>query len=136
LKEYSPRIVKLSDDLVSCIGSYNNEPVKLNDVMSWFSFDVMGEITFGKDFGMIRDKKTKKELAHQRVALAFLAPFHDATWLAHAGFQMFTFLPMIKNWFATVSFCESQMKQQMKVGRVATNIEMKAKNSPRVGLTN
>ncbi|KAF1953533.1 cytochrome P450 [Byssothecium circinans] len=97
LKEYSPRIVKLSDDLVNCITSYNGEPVKMNDVMSWFSFDAMGEMTFGEDFGMMRDKKIKKQLAHQREALALLEPFNDATWLAHAGFSLFPFLPVAKN---------------------------------------
>jgi hypothetical protein len=87
----------------------------MNDIMSWFSFDAMGEITFGEDFGLMRNKQTTSILTHQRQALALLAPFNDTTWLAHAGFSLFRFLDVIKNWWAAVYFCESRMEERMKV---------------------
>ncbi|KAF1831503.1 cytochrome P450 monooxygenase-like protein, partial [Decorospora gaudefroyi] len=114
LVEYSSRIIHLSDVLVECIRSYGNEPVSVNDVMSWFSFDVMGEILFGEDFGMMVNKKAKGELIHQRTALALIAPINDASWIAHLGFNLFPFLGAVRGWWAAVRFCCERMERRMK----------------------
>ena len=90
-------------------------PIKVNDVMSWFSFDAMGEITFGEDFGMLKEQKSNNELVHQRTALALLAPLNDATWIAHLGFSLFPFLGVIRGWWAAVRFCCDRMEKRMAV---------------------
>jgi len=115
LAEYSHRIIRLSDDLVQCIRDYVSKPVKVNDVMSWFSFDAMGEITFGEDFGMMANRKAKGELIHQRQALALLAPLNDASWIAHLGFSLFPFLEAVRGWWAAVHFCCGRMEKRMAV---------------------
>ena len=102
----------------------------LNDVMSWFSFDAMGEITFGEDFGMMKGKKTSGELTHQRKALALLAPLNDATWIAHMGFQLFPFLDVIKNWWTAVDFCCSRMDKRIEVGSGDPNVRFILKVAP------
>ncbi|KAF2726469.1 cytochrome P450 [Polyplosphaeria fusca] len=113
VNEYSTRVIRLSDDLIECILSYRNEPVKLNDVMSWFSFDAMGEIAFSESFGMLENRQTKVELAHQRQALALLAPLNDATWIAHLGFSLFPYPGTVRAWWASVRFCCEIMEKRM-----------------------
>lgn len=116
LNEYAPRIVALAEKMVQCIREQGpSEPILLNDLMSWFSFDAMGEITFGRDFGMLSRQSSKSELLHQRQALALLAPVNDATWLAHLGFRLFPWLRTVKGWWSAVAFCEATMKQRMAV---------------------
>ncbi|KAJ4340196.1 hypothetical protein N0V95_007577 [Ascochyta clinopodiicola] len=54
LNKFTPRILRLADGIVESIRSRaKGAPVLLNDVMSWFAFDAMGEITFGKDFAFV-----------------------------------------------------------------------------------
>jgi hypothetical protein len=81
---------------VACICSYYNQPANVNDVMSWFAFDAMGEITFAEDSGMMASQTSKGDLIHQRQALALLAPLNDASWIAHLGFTFFPFLNAVR----------------------------------------
>src|SRR5690242_3195415 len=119
LNEYAPRILRLADAVVGCIRDRGQgTPVLLNDIMSWFAFDAMGEITFGRDFGMLDRQSSKSDLLRQRQALAMLAPVNDATWLAHLGFRMFPWLSTVKGWLSAVAFCEATMKQRMEVSGV------------------
>ncbi|KAI9778385.1 MAG: hypothetical protein M1816_004124 [Peltula sp. TS41687] len=47
---YAPRQLNLIETLARCIASYDSNPVKINDNISWSSFDAMGDLTFGHDF--------------------------------------------------------------------------------------
>jgi hypothetical protein len=100
---------------VACIKFYHGGPVNVNDIMSWFAFDAMGEITFGEDFGMMASRTSKGDLIHQRQALALLAPLNDASWIAHLGFKFFPFLGAVRGWWAAVRFCCERMQKRMVV---------------------
>lgn len=75
----------------------------------------MGEITFGEDFGMLASRTTKGDLVRQRRALAFLAPFDDASWIARLGISFFPFLPAVKDYLAATRFCCERMQKRMTV---------------------
>lgn len=83
--------------------------------MAWFAYDVMGLVTFGKDFGMIKSRDQRKELADQRGALGMLAPVNDAVWLARLGFAFFPFLKPVRSWYNAVKFCCGTMDKRMNV---------------------
>ncbi|KAF2180461.1 cytochrome P450 monooxygenase-like protein [Zopfia rhizophila CBS 207.26] len=108
MREYEPRILQLVGDVADCIGSYASKPVKMNDVMSWFSFDSMGEFAFGKDFGMIRAKKTQPVVQQQRRALKMLTPINDVIWVARTGFTFFPFLGGVRDWLNVAKFCDEK----------------------------
>lgn len=114
LENYAPRVLDLVDQLAACIGAHNGKPVNVNDVMSWFSFDAMGEFTFGEDFGMMRSSKWHPAIWRQQRALALLAPFNDTIWLVRAAFAFVPFLGKVRDWFSMVSFCEERMEKRMK----------------------
>ncbi|KAF5876058.1 putative benzoate 4-monooxygenase cytochrome protein [Botrytis fragariae] len=114
VKEYSHRIILLGNDLVDAIQSRDTKPIKLNDLMSWFAFDVMGLITFGEDFGFVRAQKQRMELIHQRGALAMLSPMNDAIWLARVGLCFFPFLEKVRHVTKTLDFCWETIQKRMK----------------------
>jgi hypothetical protein len=116
LVEYAPRILRLADELIKCIVSRGpGAPIDVNDIMSWFAFDAMGEVTFGEDFGMLQNQRSVGDMLHQRTALALLAPLNDATWIAHAGFRMAPWMSAVKGWWAAVDFSESRMRRRVAV---------------------
>jgi hypothetical protein len=115
LNEYAPRLRNQVEMLVACIASYEGKPVLVNDVMSWFSFDAMGEFTFGEDFGMMKEKRWQPALVRQQRALALLAPLNDTIWIVHFAFAFVPFLGKVKDWMQMVQFCDERMEKRMKV---------------------
>jgi hypothetical protein len=101
--------------LAQCIASYGSKPVKVNDVMSWFSFDTMGEFVFGADFGMMKSSDWHPAVARQQRALALLAPLNDTIWVVRAAFAFVPFLGKVKDWMGMVKFCDEHMKKRMEV---------------------
>jgi hypothetical protein len=112
---FRPRITEQALALERCIASYGNEPVSVRDVMTWFSFDAMGEVVFGEDFGMIRNRVTTPAIVHQQRALAFLGPMMDTMWIVHMAFAFVPFLGLVRDWMSMVAFCEEQMGIRMRV---------------------
>ena len=56
-EECLARNVEMAISQVSKLGKDQN-PVAVNEVISWFGFDVMAESDFGQSFGMIKEGKT------------------------------------------------------------------------------
>lgn len=115
MDEYKPRVAALARDLKSCIDSYGDQPVNMTDVMTWYSFDIMGEVIFGKDFGMIKNRATNPILEQQRQALALLGPIIDVQWIVHLAFNFVPFIKQVQDWMKMCSFCEQQMVERMAV---------------------
>ena len=107
--------MKLGDDFLEYISSEKTRAINLNDPMAWFSYDAMGLVTYGEDFGMVRARKTKKELADQQGALSMMAPINDAIWIARLGMACFPFLKPMRHWFESVKFCCDRMEKRMHV---------------------
>jgi cytochrome P450 len=78
IAEYLPRIRQQVERLADLIANHSSEPVLLNDVMSWFAFDSMGEFMFKSDFGMMKSSAWHPAIVQQRGTLALLAPLSDA----------------------------------------------------------
>lgn len=89
--------------------------MNVNDVMSWFSFDAMGEVVFGEDFGMMANRRTSDAIAQQKGALALIGPISDTPWIAQAAFSFVPFVGKVKSWFKMVEFCEESMRKRMEV---------------------
>ena len=115
IAEYLPRIREQVERLADLIASHNSEPVLLNDVMSWFAFDSMGEFMFNSDFGMMRSSTWHPAIVQQRGALALLAPLSDAIWLVRLAFAFFPF-GKVRDWNQMVAFCDNAMNKRMQVG--------------------
>ena len=56
IMEYLPRIIQQVERLANLTTNHDSQPFLLNDVMSWFAFDFLGEFMFNSDFGMMHDE--------------------------------------------------------------------------------
>ncbi|XXH01973.1 hypothetical protein Hte_008336 [Hypoxylon texense] len=115
MNEYRKRIAELAQMLSQSISDYEGAPVDIDEVMSWFSFDAMGEVLFGEDFGLTRSKSMHPGIIHRDRALSILGPLEGAIWIAQMGFSLAPFLGRVKDWFNMVAFCDEQTDRRMKV---------------------
>ncbi|KAF2870137.1 cytochrome P450 [Massariosphaeria phaeospora] len=73
--------------------------VDVVDMMNWFAFDVMGEVLFGEDFGLLASCQSLPAVTRQHRALAMMGPILNTVW----------------DWMDMVSFCDERMTRRMKV---------------------
>ncbi|KAL8951589.1 MAG: hypothetical protein Q9222_002444 [Ikaeria aurantiellina] len=109
-----PRILRQVKRLTDLIAKYDGQPVLLNDVMSWFAFDTMGEFLFNSGFDMMHSNSWHPVIVQQRRALALLAPLNDVTWLVQFLFAFLPFVGYVRDWNRTVAFCDDAMQKRMK----------------------
>ncbi|RDL30137.1 uncharacterized protein BP5553_10415 [Venustampulla echinocandica] len=112
LRDYEPRVVKYTDQLVAHIQSTQGTPVNVSDWFNFYSFDVMGDLAFGKSFNMLRDgiKHYFMNCLH--------ADMQNIGYLAHLTW-LFPFLKItpvlntehLKFW----SFCTQQVAERRKI---------------------
>ncbi|KAI1274721.1 cytochrome P450 monooxygenase-like protein [Xylaria sp. FL0933] len=114
--DYYPRIMSLVRDLSHCIGTFGTNPVDLDQVMSWYSWDVMGEVLFGEDFNLTRSRVTHPGIEHRDRALALAGPLGDAIWIALLGFQLMPPVGRVNDWYRMIQFCEDHMFSRLKRG--------------------
>ncbi|KAL8973608.1 MAG: hypothetical protein Q9197_002147 [Variospora fuerteventurae] len=114
ITEYVPRIREQIERLAKVIADHNSKPVLVNDVMSWFAFDSMGEFLFGSSFGMMDSNTWHPAIAQMKGGLELLAPMNDAIWLVRLAIDLFPFLGNVKDWNKTLAFCDNAMRKRMK----------------------
>ncbi|KAI0456218.1 cytochrome P450 [Xylaria acuta] len=116
MNEYYPRMASLVRDLSRCIGTFGTDPVDVDQVMSWYSWDVMGEVLFGEDFNLTKSKVTHPGIKHRDRALALAGPLGDAIWIALLGFQLLPPVGIVNDWHNMIRFCEDHMKLRLSRG--------------------
>ncbi|KAI1160871.1 cytochrome P450 monooxygenase-like protein [Nemania serpens] len=116
MNDYHPRITSLVRELSRCIGASGTKPVDLDQVMSWYSWDVMGEVLFGEDFNLTKSRVTHPGIEHRDRALALAGPLGDAIWIALLGFQLCPPVGRVNDWRRMIQFCEDHMKLRFKRG--------------------
>ncbi|RYP06625.1 hypothetical protein DL764_003047 [Monosporascus ibericus] len=124
MNAFHPRIVKLAQSLSSCIKAHGTSAVDVDEVMSWFSFDVMGDIVFGKDFNLLESRVWTPAIEHRDRALALVGPIGDTIWIARLAFWLVPFYGRVKDWFRMVSFCEDQIKERLERGKDKGRVDM------------
>ncbi|GJC83080.1 cytochrome P450 monooxygenase FCK2 [Colletotrichum liriopes] len=54
LKDYELRVADYTNQLLSQINAHKSKPFNIADWFNFYSFDVMGDLAFGKSFGMLK----------------------------------------------------------------------------------
>ncbi|KAF3063694.1 Tryprostatin B 6-hydroxylase [Daldinia childiae] len=121
---YRPRMVELTQTLSQSISEYEGAPVDIDEVMTWFSFDAMGDALFGEDFGLTRSKSIHPGIVHRDRALSILGPLEGAIWIARLGFSLTPFLGRVKDWFKLVSFCDEQLRKRIQRPTESLKLDM------------
>lgn len=55
LRDYEPRVIRHANNLLEHLARTEGHPVNVSDWFNFFSFDVMGDLAWGKSFNMLRD---------------------------------------------------------------------------------
>ncbi|PWY70995.1 benzoate 4-monooxygenase cytochrome P450 [Aspergillus heteromorphus CBS 117.55] len=54
LRDYEPRVARYADQLLAHIDETQGKPINVSDWFSFYSFDVLGDLAFGKSFDMLQ----------------------------------------------------------------------------------
>lgn len=105
LREYETQVNFYNDKMIKRLSEFKNGPV---DVTKWFnlySFDVMGRLAFGKDYGMLDsgEKHWALELLSEGMEPLALQP---ATWL----FRVLAGIPgLAAGYYKFIKFCTDEL---------------------------
>ncbi|KAH7152602.1 cytochrome P450 monooxygenase [Dactylonectria macrodidyma] len=83
LQSYEPIVSQLSDDLMQIIDERAGEPFNITEWIDKYAFEVMGSLTFGKPFNMLKEKKNAYFLDVIRHDMNFIGYLLHSPWLSY-----------------------------------------------------
>ncbi|RJE20916.1 Cytochrome p450 [Aspergillus sclerotialis] len=81
LRNYEPRVIHYTNQLINAIGKGLGKPMNVSKWFNYYSFDVMGDLSFGKSFNMLVDGKDSYILSQLHGDMAKVGIFIHLTWL-------------------------------------------------------
>ncbi|GAM34617.1 cytochrome P450 [Talaromyces pinophilus] len=111
-----PRTLHHIKALHEFIDKANGEPILVNDMMAWYTFDAMGDLVYGQDFEMLKTGKWRPVVKQQQRALALLAPINDTIWIVRLAFAFAPFYGKIREFFKIIDFCDQRMAERIQSG--------------------
>ncbi|KAI0593477.1 cytochrome P450 [Biscogniauxia sp. FL1348] len=90
--------------------------VDATDFFLWFTFDIMGDFTFSKSFGMLESQQWHNIIAKTRNARTLLGPLAPTPWLLHIGLNILPRVLWVKDWYDSVEWCQAQMVERLSKG--------------------
>lgn len=85
----------------------------MNDLISWFSFDSMGDFGFGQSFEMMKTRKWLDAIVYMQASWALLGVFNPAIWIPRLTFDLAPFLA--RDWFRALKFADDLLETRMEV---------------------
>lgn len=85
MRNYEVQVKAYADQLERLIAQSEDQPIIANQYFHWFSFDVMGQVAFSKDFNMLRSAQWHSAIKVFRDGLAMLGPLTPVPWLVCMG---------------------------------------------------
>ncbi|KAH8690164.1 putative cytochrome P450 oxidoreductase [Talaromyces proteolyticus] len=91
LRDYEPRVSRYTNQLLSVIQQNSGNPIDVSRLFNYFSFDVMGDLAFGKSFNMLIDGRDDYFLKQLHADMGSIGYFSHLTWL----FPFFKRIPVL-----------------------------------------
>lgn len=91
LRNYEPRVSRYTEQLIDTIRNNTHKPFEVSKWFNYYSFDVMGDLSFGKSFNMLEDGKETYFLKQLHADLKTIGLFSHLTWL----FPFFKRIPVM-----------------------------------------
>lgn len=112
--EYKPRMLIEVERVKRRLSqaAENNEALTLNDMMYWFTYDVMGRCGFDKEFNQVQKQDWHPAVAMMRRATSIFGPFQPAVWVARIGFSFFWWAGKVADWFGMLAFCQQEVTRK------------------------
>ncbi|KAJ4248829.1 hypothetical protein NW762_012667 [Fusarium torreyae] len=111
LRDYEPRVTQYTSQLLDRLSELQGTPINASEWFNFYSFDVMGDLAFGKSFDMLRGGVKHYFMISLHESMKMVGYVAHMTWI-------FPFLKMIpavdaetkKFW----AWCESQVQERSK----------------------
>ncbi|RMZ81077.1 hypothetical protein DV738_g2396, partial [Chaetothyriales sp. CBS 135597] len=114
LRDYEPRVEDYTQQLLSLLKRQEGGPVNASQVFNFYSFDVMGDMAFGKGFNMLKDGVVHYYMAYVHENMLAVGVFSHLIWI----FPLFKTIPGLnyqyikfQNWIAE-QVAERQAKKE------------------------
>ncbi|KAJ5579664.1 cytochrome P450 oxidoreductase [Penicillium hispanicum] len=111
LRSYEPRVSHYATQLVNAIDDRMGRPMNITQWLNYFSFDVMGDLSFGKGFNMLKEGKDQH----------FLIQLRENMKVISLGSYLVWFFPFFKNipglnaeYLKNVGWLAEQVDQRIK----------------------
>ena len=117
MEEYERRMFPYVDQLDKYVGRAHDRglPVNVTDVFFWFCWDIMGETTFGKSFGMLQKEQWHEAIVMLKRALSILGPVTPTPWAFHVAFKYLSRRWVVRDWQEMKKTCYQLVKERVNV---------------------
>ncbi|EOD49280.1 putative cytochrome p450 protein [Neofusicoccum parvum UCRNP2] len=85
IAKYDENIQGAAKELVDLLLDSKGKPVDITEYMSWFAYDVMGLVGFGRDFGQLRTRGGDSAVQGLREQMKFLAFMKHIPWVINVA---------------------------------------------------
>ena len=114
LKEYEARIKVYQDQLIGRVVQSTGHPINVTELYHQFGFDVMGDLSFGESFDMLKSSGNHWAIKLLRRGMAPLGLMFP-TWC----FRLLLSVPgATGDWFAFKNYCCDLVKKRLTVGNI------------------
>lgn len=117
LRDYEPRVAKYTSQLLAQLEARIGTPVNMTNWISFYGFDVMGDLAFGKSFDMLRSGEVDYYIGVMQDFLKVRAAFGRIPW-AFRILQVTALLNASFNRFR--KWMEQQVKWRMDVSKLSS----------------
>ena len=119
LREYEPRIEIYAQKLEDLLLSLDGQVINASDLIGFYAFDVMGDLTFGQSFDMLVAGDKDSLLLQLEGGQKALGIFGPTPWL----FNLMTHLPAVSKEIARfLDWCDQQRRQREHVSNASNSI--------------
>ncbi|RMD44762.1 hypothetical protein DV735_g306, partial [Chaetothyriales sp. CBS 134920] len=93
LRDYEPRVEEYTQQLLALLKKRDDGPVDAAQIFNFYSFDVMGDMAFGKGFNMLKDGVVHYYMESVHANMLAVGAFSHLVWI----FPLFKSIPGLNN---------------------------------------
>ena len=112
LGNYEGRVIHHIDQLDLMISGSLGQTINVTRLFGFFSFDVMGDLTFGKSFGMLESEKEHFAISTLRQGMLALGIFTPAPWLFVA---LINIPGLMRGWNKMIDWSIEEVSRRLNV---------------------
>ena len=111
---YHPRLVAHLDAFERKLADKKNQAINVTDWFNFLSFDIMGDVSFGTEFNLVKTGKMHFAIEKIRVGTVPLGIMLHAPWL----FRLVSCVPgAMRTWYQLVRWCSEEALRRLKVSK-------------------
>ncbi|RDW77473.1 cytochrome P450-12 [Coleophoma cylindrospora] len=109
LRDYEGRVTKYADDLTKQLTTFAGKPFDASLWFNFYSFDVMGDLAFGRSFDMLKNGEQHHALKTLQEAMAPLGILSPLPWI----FPVVHYIPGARDGIkGFIDFCDQQIEKR------------------------